>query len=91
MKKTIIICAVALIGFAAFAQGRQGMGRHRGEEHGGRLQGLPQCDNSLGEGRAHDSEIRRRSAAGCGAEAVLEAHCAAATLLETLMCFAGVL
>ena len=27
MKKTIIICAVALIGFAAFAQGRQGMGR----------------------------------------------------------------
>ncbi len=27
MKKTIIICAVALIGFAAFAQDRQGMGR----------------------------------------------------------------
>ena len=37
MKKTIIICAVALIGFAAFAQDRQGIGRHMRENPGAKL------------------------------------------------------
>ncbi len=37
MNKTIIICATALLGFAAFAQGRQGMGRRMRENPDAKL------------------------------------------------------
>ena len=37
MNKTIIICATALIGFAAFAQDRQGMGRRMRENPDAKL------------------------------------------------------
>ena len=37
MNKTIIICATALLGFAAFAQGRQGLGRRMRENPDAKL------------------------------------------------------
>ena len=37
MNKTIIICATALLGFAAFAQGRPGMGRRMRENPDAKL------------------------------------------------------